>query len=41
MIDSRRYGSDNSKPYILPADRAINVDTEVDVIIAEHMLSKR
>lgn len=40
MIDSRRYGSNLSKPYILPSHRAINVDTEFDVIVAEHMLSK-
>ena len=40
MIESRRYGSNSSKPYILPSHRAINVDTEVDVIVAEHMIDK-
>ncbi len=39
MIDGRRYGSFESRPYILPPERAINVDTEVDFITAEHMIS--
>tara|TARA_B100002019_G_C21259631_1_gene595941 strand:- start:533 stop:1222 length:690 start_codon:yes stop_codon:yes gene_type:complete len=39
MVDGRRYGSYDSRPYILPAERAINVDTEVDFITAEHMIS--
>tara|TARA_Y200000002_G_scaffold364575_1_gene353703 strand:- start:1458 stop:2144 length:687 start_codon:yes stop_codon:yes gene_type:complete len=37
MIENRRYGSPESRPYILPAERAINVDTEVDFITASHM----
>ena len=39
MIEGRRYGSFESRPYILPPERAINVDTEVDFITAEHMIS--
>ena len=39
MIDGRRYGSFESRPYILPPERAINVDTEVDFITAEHKIS--
>jgi CMP-N-acetylneuraminic acid synthetase len=40
MIDGRRYGSVNSRPYILPPERAVNVDTEMDFLIAEQLLSK-
>ncbi len=39
MIEGRRYGSFESRPYILPPGRAINVDAEVDFITAEHMIS--
>ena len=39
MIDGLRYGSENSRPYILPPERAINVDTEIDFLIAERLLS--
>ena len=40
MIDSRRYGSNNSRPYILPTERAINIDTETDFLVAELMLKQ-
>ena len=40
MIEGKRYGSDNSRPYILPEERAVNIDTEVDFMIAELMLNK-
>ena len=40
MIEGKRYGSDNSRPYILPQERAVNIDTEVDFMIAELMLNK-
>ena len=39
MIDGKRYGSDNSKPYILPQERAINIDTKMDFIVAELILN--
>lgn len=39
MIDGRRYGSDNSRPYILPPERAVNVDTEMDFLVAERLMS--
>ena len=38
MVDGLRYGSYDSRPYILPEDRAINVDTELDFLVAEYML---
>ncbi len=40
MIDGRRYGSENSRPYILPPDRAVNVDTEIDFLIAERLMDQ-
>jgi CMP-N-acetylneuraminic acid synthetase len=40
MIEGKRYGSDDSRPYILPQERAVNIDTEIDFMIAELMLSK-
>lgn len=40
MVDGRRYGSENSRPYILPAERAVNVDTEMDFLIAEKLMER-
>jgi len=40
MIEGKRYGSENSRPYILPQDRAVNIDTEIDFMVAEFMLDK-
>ena len=40
MVEGRRYGSVESRPYILPEERAINVDTEIDFLIAEHFLTR-
>ncbi|MDC3267386.1 acylneuraminate cytidylyltransferase family protein [Gammaproteobacteria bacterium] len=41
MKDGKRYGGTNSRPYILPSERAINVDTETDFLVAEIMMSKQ
>jgi CMP-N-acetylneuraminic acid synthetase len=40
MVDNLRYGTENSRPYILPPERAVNVDTEIDFLVAEKMLEK-
>ena len=40
MLDGRRFGSKNSRPYILPPERAVNVDTEIDFLIAERLLEE-
>ena len=40
MVDGRRYGSSESRPYILPEERAVNVDTEIDFLIAENLLQR-
>lgn len=39
IIDQRRYGSKNSLAYVLPPERVINIDSELDWIIAEAMAS--
>ena len=36
----KRYGSKNSRPYILPSSRAINIDQPMDLKYAELMLKK-
>ena len=40
MFEGKRYGSDNSRPYVLPQERAVNIDTEIDFMIVELMLNK-
>jgi CMP-N-acetylneuraminic acid synthetase len=39
MERGRRYGSPNSRPYVLPVSRAVNVDNQVDLVVAEYMLT--
>jgi CMP-N,N'-diacetyllegionaminic acid synthase len=38
MIDGKRYGSDNSRPYFLTDNKAINVDTEMDFQMATKII---
>lgn len=38
MVDGRRFGSENSRPYILAPEKAVNVDTEIDFLIAEKLM---
>jgi CMP-N,N'-diacetyllegionaminic acid synthase len=40
MVEGKRYGSDNSRPYVLPQERAVNIDTEIDFMLAELMLNR-
>jgi CMP-N-acetylneuraminic acid synthetase len=40
MVEGKRYGSVNSRPYILPPERAVNIDTKIDFMIAELLLDK-
>jgi len=40
VLDGMRYGSKNSRPYILPTERAINIDDEIDFMVAESMIIK-
>jgi CMP-N-acetylneuraminic acid synthetase len=41
MIEKKRYGSVESRPYILPQERSVNIDTEIDFMIAEIMINNR
>lgn len=41
MIHNRRYGTENSRPYILLPERAVNVDTEIDFMVAEKIISSQ
>lgn len=41
MKKNKRYGSRNSRPYLLPSNRVINIDTELDFLLAELMIKKR
>jgi CMP-N,N'-diacetyllegionaminic acid synthase len=38
MVDGRRYGSEDSRPYILPPERAVNVDSAIDFITATALM---
>ncbi|OGX38711.1 MAG: cytidylyltransferase [Omnitrophica WOR_2 bacterium RIFCSPHIGHO2_02_FULL_50_17] len=35
-----RYGTSDSRPYIMPAERSINIDAEIDMAVAEILLKK-
>lgn len=41
MDKGLRYGTKNSRPYILPEERSVNIDSEKDFILAEHMMNIR
>jgi len=41
MKENLRYGTEDSRPYILPSQRAVNVDTEIDFLVAEQILKKK
>jgi len=40
MLYNRRYGTNDSRPHILPPERAVNVDTEIDFMVAEKLMAK-
>jgi len=40
MNDGMRYGGKNSKGYVLPPERAINIDTKNDFMLAEIIISE-
>lgn len=41
MDKGLRYGTKNSRPYILLEERSVNIDSEKDFILAEHMMNIR
>ncbi|MBF0455133.1 MAG: acylneuraminate cytidylyltransferase family protein [Magnetococcales bacterium] len=40
MVDGQRYGSDNSRPWILSAEKGVNLDTMMDFRLAELLLAQ-
>jgi CMP-N-acetylneuraminic acid synthetase len=38
MIKKERFGSTDSRPYIMPAEKAFNIDNEIDLKMAELLL---
>ncbi len=40
LMNGSRYGTDNSRPYIMSAERSVNVDSEIDLLVAEALLKK-
>ena len=41
IVEGLRYGSKDSRPYILPMERAVNLDTMYDFLVAEQMIRDR
>ena len=41
MVEGKRYGGDNSRPYILDEKKAVNIDTESDFILANILMNKK
>ena len=39
ILDNYRFGGLNSRPYIMPDTCLINIDTPLDLVIADHLLS--
>jgi CMP-N-acetylneuraminic acid synthetase len=40
MVDGFRYGTKNSRPYIMPWEKSVNVDSEIDFMIARELIKK-
>lgn len=38
LLSGLRFGGPNSRPYIMPPERSINIDTPIDLMIAESLL---
>ncbi len=40
MVENLRYGTEQSRPHILSSEHAVNVDTEIDFLVAEKILEQ-
>ena len=40
MDQNQRHGTADSRPYIMPAERSVNVDTPIDFMVAEILLTQ-
>lgn len=38
MVQGIRYGSANSRPYIMPWEKSVNIDSPIDAMVAEGLL---
>lgn len=41
LLKKLRFGGNNSIPYIMPAERSVNVDTELDFLLCDAIISKK
>ena len=41
MVENKRFGSEDSRPYIMPIERGVNIDNYLDLELAEILLKKR
>ena len=41
MVDKIRFGSKNSRPYLMSEEKSVNIDNEIDLIVAEALMKKR
>jgi CMP-N,N'-diacetyllegionaminic acid synthase len=39
MVEGRRYGTGDSRPFVMPSTRSVNVDSPIDFLIAEALLT--
>ena len=39
--NGRLFGHENSRPWLMPPERSVNIDTEVDFILAEALMRQR
>lgn len=40
IVKGIRYGTENSRPYVLPPERSVNVDSEIDLLLVELLLKR-
>lgn len=40
MVDGFRYGTKNSRPYIMPWEKSVNVDSPIDFMIARELIKQ-
>ena len=41
LLKKLRFGGNNSIPYIMPAERSVNVDTELDFLLCDAIISNK
>ena len=41
ILDKIRFGSENSRPYIMSYEKSVNIDNKIDLMVAEALLKER